>query len=200
MTARKNIKLGEIADILNGIPDSRQPEAVGNAGAIIYKYIQPNHLGIFNDIQSVSEIKRQTPVGDSYLIQKNDILLKRLNPDIAMLINEDIVDTTFSSNLFVVRVFKEYYPAYIACLLENQGRAWLNSNIVGSVAAIKSISAKSLASLDIPAMQYEKQKAVGELWLLNKKRKMLLSRLITEDQRLIAALINRITVRAKEEE
>ncbi|MEW6536950.1 MAG: hypothetical protein AB1454_15170, partial [Candidatus Auribacterota bacterium] len=171
MTALKNVKLGEIAGILNGLPDTK---LVNNADAITYNFIQPNHLGIFNDIQSTSEIKRQTPVDDNYFIRKNDILLKRLNPDIATLVSEDISNTTFSSNLFVIRVFKDYYPAYIACLLENRGAAWLNSNIVGSVAAIKSISVKTLAALDIPAIEYEKQKAIGRIWMLHKKRKKLL--------------------------
>jgi hypothetical protein len=198
VTALKNVELGQIADILNGLPDSRQHELVNNASAITYNFIQPNHLGIFNNIQSTSEIKRQTPVDDSYLIRKNDILLKRLNPDTATLISEDISNTTFSSNLFVIRVFKDYFPAYIACLLENQGMVWLNSNIVGSVAAIKSISIKALAVLAIPAIEHEKQIAIGQMWLLYKKRKQLLSNLIAEDQRLMAAIINNITASAKE--
>ncbi len=194
MTASKNVKLGEIANILNGVPDSKL-ELVNNASEITYNFIQPNHLGAFNDIQGTSEIKRQIPVDDRYFIRKNDILLKRLNPDTATLISEDISNTTFSSNLFVIRVFKDYFPAYIACLLENQGMAWLNSNIVGSVAAIKSISTKALAVLDIPAIEYEKQKAIGQMWLLYKKRKQLLGDLISEDQRLMAAVINSISKR-----
>lgn len=198
MAASKNVKLGEIADILNGLPDSRQHELANNAGAITYNFIQPNHLGIFNDIQSTSEIKRQVPVDDSYFIRKNDILLKRLNPDTATLICEDISNTTFSSNLFVIRVFKDYHPAYIACLLENLGMARLNGNITGSVAAVKSISAKMLAALDIPAVEYEKQKVLGQMWLLHKRRKKLLSDLIAEEQMLVAAAINHITASAKE--
>gem|GEM_PF-729792 len=199
MAASKNAKLGEIADILNGLPDSRQHELVNNAGAITYNFIQPNHLGIFNDIQSASEIKRQTPVDDSYFIRKNDILLKRLNPDTATLISDDMPNTTFSSNLFVIRVFKDYHPAYIACLLENQGIARLNGNITGSVAAIKSLSAKALATLDIPAVEYEKQKILGQMWLLHKRRKKLLDDLIAEEQRFVAAVTNNITASARED-
>lgn len=199
ITALKNVKLGEIAGILNGIPDSKQTWPANNSGALIYKYIQPNHLGIFNDIQYVTEIRRQNPLDNSCLIHKNDILFKRLNPDIATLVDEDMLNTTFSSNLIVIRVFKEYYPSYIACLLENQGKVWLNSNITGSVAAIKSISAKSLAELDIPVVQYEKQKAIGELWLLYKKRKMLINNLIAEDQRLMAAALRSVTAGARED-
>ena len=199
VTESKNVKLGEIANILNGIPDSKQLDLVNNASAITYSFIQPNHLGIFNDIQNTLKIKRQTPVDDSYFIRKNDILLKRLNPDTATLISDDISNTTFSSNLFVIRVFKDYFPAYIACLLESHGIVWLNSNIVGSLAAIKSISTKALAALDIPAIEYEKQKTIGQMWLLYKKRKQLLGDLIAEDQRLMAAIINSITAGAKEE-
>lgn len=197
-TLRK-VKLEKIANILNGVPDARLSGKANTTGVITYNFIQPNHLGIFNDIHSTSEIKRYTSVDDSYFVRKNDILLKRLNPDIATLIIEDMSNTVFSSNLFVIRVFKDYYPAYIACLLENQGMIWLNSNIVGSVAAIKSISAKSLAALDIPAIDYDQQKAIGQMWLLYKKRKKLLENMIEEDQRLMAAVINSITASAKEE-
>lgn len=199
MIARKKVKLGEIAEILNGIPDSRQLAPLNTRCAITYNFIQPNHLGIFNNIQTTFEIKRQTPVDESYLIRRNDILLKRLNPDTTTLIDEDISNTTFSSNLFVVRVLKDYFPAYIACLLENQGMAWLNGNIVGSVAAIKSVPTKALTDLDIPVIDYEKQKAIGRMWLLHKKRKQLLYYLMAADQRLMTSVINNITAGAKGE-
>lgn len=200
VTVSKIAKLGEIANILNGIPDSRRHELVNNATVITYNFIQPNHLGLFNDIQSNSKIQRQTPVEDSYIIRKNDILLKRLNPDTVTLISEEMPNTTFSSNLFVIRVFKDYFPAYIACLLETQGIALLNSNIVGSVTAIKSISAKALAALQVPVIEFRKQKVIGQMWLLYKKRKTLLSNLILEDQRLMTAIINNITAGTKEDE
>ncbi|OPY55822.1 MAG: hypothetical protein A4E55_02410 [Pelotomaculum sp. PtaU1.Bin035] len=199
MTARKNVKLGEIAIILNGLPDAKQHELVYKASLITYNFIQPNHLGFFNDMHITAEIKRQTPVDDSYFIRENDILLKRLNPDIATLISKDMPDTTFSSNLFVIRLFEEYHPAYIACLLENQGMAWLNSNITGAVAAIKSISTKALKALDIPAIEYGKQKAIGRMWLLHKKRIQLLNSLAVEDQRLMAAVIKSVTANTGEE-
>ncbi len=198
MKALKNVKLGKIADILNGLPDAGQHEPVYKASFLTYNFIQPNHLGIFNDIHSASEIKRRTPVGDGYLVRKNDIILKRLNPDAATLVREDVPDTTFSSNLIVIRVFKEYFPAYIACLLENQGIAWLNGNIVGSLAAVKSISVKALAALDIPAVAYAKQMALGQMWLLHKKRNRLLSDLLAEDQRLMAAVIKSVTADTRE--
>lgn len=200
MAQLKNVKLGDIADILNGLPDTRQFELAEKAGATTYGFIQPNHLGVFNDIQDALEIKRQTPVYDSYLIRRNDILLKRLNPDMATLINEDVSNTTFSSNLFVIRVINDYYPAYIACMLENQGISWLNSNIVGSLAAIKSISIKALAALKVPAVEQEKQQAIGQLWLLHKKRKKLLNDFITEDRRLMSVLTRSIVISAEEEE
>lgn len=200
MAELKNVKLGAIADILNGLPDNKQLELANNTCGITYNFIQPNHLGIFNDILSTSEIKRQTPVDDGYLVRKSDILLKRLNPDVATLISEGLPNTVFSSNLFVIRVFKDYCPAYIACLLENQGMAWASGNIVGSFAAIKSVSIKALAALDIPALEYEKQKAIGQMWLLHKTRQKLLVDLMAEDQRLMSTVTNSITTSAEEEE
>jgi hypothetical protein len=201
VTIIKNVKLGEIAHVLNGLPDTKQIGLINNnAKAITYKFLQPNNLGVFNDILNTSEIKKQTPVDDCYIVKINDIIIKRLNPDFATLITDDILNATFSSNLFVIRVFENHYPAYIACLLETQGMAWLNSNIVGSVAAIKSISTKSLAALNIPSIEYEKQEIIGQMWLLYKKRKKLLGDLMAEDQRLMAAVTRDITASTKEEE
>jgi hypothetical protein len=194
----KSVKLGQISAILNGVPDAKQFE-IENESTITYRFIQPNHLDACNDIPKAARIKRSTPIDDNYLLKKYDILFKRLNPDIATLINEDMANTTFSSNLFAIRVSKDYCPAYIACFLETQGIAWLNSNIVGSVAAIRSISAQAIAALDIPVVELDKQNAIGQVWLLSKKRKKLLNELMIEEQRLITALFHKITASAKEE-
>lgn len=185
---------------MNGLPDIRQAAFANSIGAVNYSFLQPNHLGIFNDIEDSLEITRPTPVEDSYLIRKNDILLKRLNPDMATLVIDDLPNTTFSSNLFVIRVYKDYCPAYLACILENQGLSWLNSNIVGSLSAVKSISIKALATLKIPDIGQKKQKTIGQLWLLHKKRKKLLNDFIIEDGRLMSALIRRVATSAEEEE
>jgi len=199
MAAHKIVKLGKIADILNGIPDAKQPVSENDANAITYSLIQPNHLGAFNNIQGASVIKRQSPVGENSLVRNDDILLKRLNPDNVTLINQVLSNTTFSSNLFIVRVHKDIYPAYIACFLENQGMVWSNSNLVGSIITVRSISIKALAELDIPVIKYRKQKAIGQMWLLHKKRQKLLEDLKAEDRQLVAAAINSITSGAKEE-
>jgi len=199
MAEDKRIKLGEIAVILNGIPDQKQDLIKNDANTVTHSLIQPNHLGAFNNIEGVSKIRRQNPVGENYLIHNGDILLKRLNPDNVTLVHITLLNTTFSSNLFVVRIKKDYYPAYIACLLEKQGMAWLNSNIVGSITAVRSISIKSLAELKIPQIDLEKQKVIGNMWLLHKTRQKLLNDLKTEDQRLMTAVMNSITSVAEEE-
>lgn len=200
MAKINSIKLGTIADILIGLPDNRQLELAGAKKTITYNLVQPNHLGVFNNIQYTLEIKRQTPIDAEYLIRKDDILLKRLNPDTATLIPEDLPGTAFSSNLFVVRLFRDYRPAYIACLLENQGISWLSGNIVGSLAAIKSVSIKALAALAIPALDWKRQEAIGRMWLLHKRRQKLLSDLMAEDRRLMSAVTRSITTSAEEED
>jgi hypothetical protein len=200
MAGYKRTKLGEIALILNGIPDHRQDLSEHKTNMITHYMLQPNHLGAFNNIQGISTITRQTPVDEAYLIHNHDILLKRLNPDNIVLMNNQLQNTTFSSNLFVVRIKNDFYPAYIACLLEKQGMTWLNSNIVGSVAAVRSISIKALAELEIPDINSKKQRSIGDMWLLVKRRQQLLTNLMTEDEKLITAVISSITSTSKEEE
>ncbi len=198
MALLNKVKLGDIADVLNGVSDTRQSVLQYNKGTTTYSIIQPNNLGDFNEIQGLTKIARQAVIDESYFIRKNDILLKRLNPDTATLITIEMPYTTFSSNLFIIRALKGYYPAYIACLLENGGLAWLNSNIIGSVSAIKTISIKALKALEIPIIEYKKQKIIGQMWLLYKKKKQLLNQLIIEDRRLMAAVMNSVVSNDKE--
>jgi len=192
MTSGKHFKLGELADIINGIPDVK-PAVDTESPSITYNLIQPNHLGPYNNIQGYSELKRSNSVNDGYLLRVDDILLKRLNPDNTVIIDAAPANTTFSSNLFVIRVRDNYYAPYIAAFLENL--TWLNSNLVGSFSAIRSTSLKALAELDIPDIDYEKQQAVGHLWLLHKKRQRLLEDFKTQDQQLFTAVMNSITPR-----
>lgn len=197
MATSKHVKLGKIAEIINGIPDAKQTIIESEENYITYNFIQPNHLGLYNNIQGFSEIKKQNLIADDYFLRIDDILLKRLNPDNSVVIDQTLSNTVFSSNLFVIRVQDNYNPAYIASVLENS--SWENSNLVGSASTIRSISLKTLAELDIPDVDYEKQKAIGQIWLLHKKRQKLLDDFKAEDQRLITAVISSITSSTKEE-
>jgi len=199
MTTHKNTKLTQIADIIIGIPDSKQGSSSGE-NVVNYNLIQPNHLGKFNQTLGSSTIIKLNPISDSYLVRSNDILIKRLNPDYVVLIDEARPKTTISSNLFIIRVHEKYSPAYIACLLENLDSANVFGNVVGSVAPIRSISQKALAQLTIPHIPYEKQKSVGQLWLLHKRRQKLYEDLQTEDYRLMTAIAKSVTSVIKEEE
>lgn len=194
MKVSKKVKLGEIAEIINGVANYPQHERDSMESPITYNYIQPKHLGSSNDIIATSEITKPRPVSSNYLIRENDILLKRLNSDVVALIKNEIPNTIFSNNLFVIRVSQDYFPAYIACFLEISGLVWLNVNVIGSVSAVKSISAKALALLDIPAIEYEKQEIIGNLWLLCKKRKQLLGNLMAADEHLMVTVINRVAL------
>jgi len=197
MATSKHVKLGKIAEIINGIPDAKQTSIDSEENSVTYNFIQPNHLGLYNNIQGFSEIKRQNTIADDYLLRIDDILLKRLNPDNSVVIDQTLSNTVFSSNLFVIRIQDNYNPAYIASVLENS--SWENSNLVGSASTIRSISLKTLAELDIPNIDYEKQKAIGQIWLLHKKRQRLLDDFKAEDHRLIATIISSIISGTKEE-
>jgi hypothetical protein len=59
---------------------------------------------------------------------------------------------------------------------------------------------QSLTALDIPAIEYAQQMALGRMWLLHKQRKRLLSDLMAEDQRLMAAVIKSVTADTREEQ
>ena len=58
--------------------------------------------------------------------------------------------------------------------------------------AIKAISAKKLMGITIPLLEISRQRALGNYWLLSKKRKQLLARYIYENDRLLAVMADKL--------
>ena len=179
--------LSEVADIIVGIPEEKPQNGQ------IYEYycIQPSHLQEFNQMNVVDMIYRSTVLSNSAFVKLNDILLKRLNPSNIYLLTRECPNTFISANMMIVRANDNIDAKYLASILENQGLPSLQHNTTRGT-AIQTISKTELQNVKIPILPLEKQKNVGEIWLLGKEKQKLLKKLADEETKHIKALIDQL--------
>lgn len=99
---------------------------------------------------------------DELLIQKDDIVVKRISP---MFVNyiDYIPDEMYAgNNLIVITSKQEVYSKYLAMVLNEKIETLSESSSVGAV--MKSVSRQHLEDVIIPLLPYEKQILVGDLW------------------------------------
>ena len=99
---------------------------------------------------------------DELLIQKDDIVVKRISP---MFVNyiDYIPDEMYAgNNLIVITSKQEVYSKYLAMVLNDKIETLSESSSVGAV--MKSVSRQHLEDVIIPLLPYEKQILVGDLW------------------------------------
>ncbi len=189
-------KLSDIANIIAGVhEDKYAPEN----NSIEYCYIQPNHLLEDGSIQSATTILKKEKIQPNQLVRNGDVLIKRLNHNMALVVSNITKPTIVSINLFIIRPNKEVVPEYLACLLERAGVLSQIEHISGTSASIKAISAKKLADVRIPIIPIEKQKALGQIWYLTKQKKKLLQNYMQESENFLSAIVDKL-ITAKQEE
>ncbi len=181
-------QLCEVADIISGTVEDK----AAASGQYRYRYLQPNSFDENGDTGEFSIIYRDVPIPDSQLLAINDIIIKRLNPKYPFVVASLLEPTLISQNLFIIRPKARIYAPYLACLFEQVGVLSQIEHLIGSMVAIKAISAKKLMGITIPLLEISRQKALGNYWLLSKKRKQLLARYIYENDRLLAVTTDKL--------
>jgi len=179
-------QLDEVARIITGVAEDR-----GVTSGIKYYYIQPNSYDDLGDAKRLSQIIRKEPVRAEQIVCAGDVLIKRLNPNFPYLVQSPPKQAVVSTNLFIIRPIATIYPAYLAFLFEQPGIMEQIEHLCGASAVIKAISAKKLMGISIQIIPSEKQKLLGDLWLLKKRRKKLLNEYMVENERLMIATAGR---------
>ena len=180
-------KLGTVAEILAGVT------GLGEGGAYAYRVIQPNSFSDTGELDELETQSRKDAAGPQLLLRSGDILVKRLNPSFVYVVSDSEVGTVASQNLLVVRPGEGVDPQYLACLLEQKEVIGQVEHVSGTSAAIKAISQKKLAEIQIPIIPLAEQRKLGEVWRLARKRKALLREYITENDKLVSMLASKIT-------
>lgn len=158
----------------------------------MYSCFQPNSFNELGEISPLQMIRRKEPVKDEELMRAGDILVKRLNHNFPFLVQEDMPETVVSTNLFIVRAKLGIYSPYLAFLLGQDGALMQIQHLSGSASGIRAISAKKLAEVTVPIVPKEKQRLLGDLWLLTRRRKKLLNEYANESTRLLSAVADQI--------
>jgi restriction endonuclease S subunit len=181
-----------IADIIAGV------SGLSGSGEIAYDVVQPNHFADTDSIDPPDKQYRNEAVNKKQFLAAGDILVKRLNPSFVYVIENDNRPMIASQNLFVVRPGPNVDPYYLAFLLEQKDIICQAEHVTGSSAAIKAITIKKLGELTVPLVSMDKQKKIGCIWKLARKRKRLLEEYIRESDRLGSMIMTRINAGGKE--
>jgi len=167
------MQLQEVAKIIFSFPE----KAIG-VPPYAARWITAGSLTPDNRIEGLKDDAAILPC-DDLLINYQDIIIKRINPQYVNYIALNETKVYASSNLIIVRVNKKCVPQYIAYLLE-KGINKLRQEISGAV--MPSVSRKSITEFDIgQPPPHKKQLAIGELWRLQKEKIKLTAELNTKE-------------------
>ena len=110
--------------------------------------------------------------------EKNDILIKRNNPTYVNIFYDDR-ETYLGNNLVIVRT-KQIDVKYLAFIIE-QKLAKLNA-LTNNSTLSKALNREMLEQIEVAEIDKFKQKIIGEIWLLNKKKNQLIENLIAKEK------------------
>lgn len=184
----KETQLCEVAEIISGTAEDKAMAS----GQYKYRYLQPNSFDENGDTGEFSIIYKDIPVPDSQLLALNDIIIKRLNPKYPFVVSSLPEPTLISQNLFIIRPKAKIYAAYLAFLFEQANVLSQIEHLIGSMVAIKAISAKKLMNITMPLLAMDKQVIIGNYWILSKKRKQLLAQYMHENDRILAVAADKL--------
>ncbi len=169
----KNKKLNEIAEITfcTVTPSRSKPSNVS------VKWLMSANFYADNIIEKSITVNNVAP-DENWLLQKDDIVIKRITPAFVNYI-DSIEDGIYcGNNLIIVKPSNDVDAKYLAMMLNEQIGNLSEESSVGAV--MKSISKSDLENISIPFLDMDKQKAIGMLWYKGielKKKKVRLAEL-----------------------
>lgn len=131
-------------------------------------------------------------LSSEYLTHNDDILIRMSKPYTAVLIDESTSNYLFSSNFTVIRCKKDLIdPKYLCWLLNSKGILDdIQKNNAGNM--LGAIRSQYYAELEIEPIPLDKQKVLGNLYILGRRENELLIRLAYEYRKLNEITINKI--------
>ena len=111
-----------------------------------------------------------------WLLQKDDIVIKRITPTFINYIDTIPENIYCGNNLIIVTVKNNVYPKYVAMILNNKIKYISAESSVGAV--MKSISRPDLELVTVPIIDYQKQVLLGDFWFKSIELKKKKTRLI----------------------
>ena len=176
--------IAECAEIISGLVEQKD----SGATSCLYEAVLPGQITPAGFIPEYGQIQR-VPTSNMPFLNIGDVVIKRLNPDCAVVFEDETVQVLPSANLFVIR--PDTYildPYYLAFVLESSNALNRISQRSGINTAVSAVSANQIKTSVIPLPPLEKQCNLGALWRCAKMRNNLLQELISENNRLLRSI------------
>lgn len=182
------ITIEQCAEVIPGVLE--QKGSVSEC--CIYDAVLPNQLTSTGFLSEYGKVQRTT-IDKASFLQVGDILIKRLNPDCAIVFEDDSIMALPSANLFVIRPDTDILdPYYLAFILESSKAISRISQRFGIGTAVSAVTINQIRSCEIPLPPLDDQRKIGELWKCSKKRNNLLQNLISENKRLLRSISEKL--------
>lgn len=178
------ITIEQCAEVIPGFLDQKASET----DICVYKAILPSQITSDGFVSEYGQIQRGA-IPDMLFLHTGDVIIKRLNPDCAVVFEDESVQALPSANLFVIRPWGERLDSYyLAFIFESSNAFCKLSQRSGIGSAVSAVTVSQIRNYEIPLPSLEQQKKIGELWKCAKKRNRLLLELISENNRLLRSI------------
>ncbi len=188
------MKLSEIATIRTGLVLSRKKAALHNDVKYSYKQITLKSFSNSTTLQTqyFDDFISIEAIGDTYISQIGDIIVRLREPNIAVHIDEESAGFIIPSLMAVVRVNDSNIDnTFLAYYLNSKVvKKKLDRELKGTT--ISMIKTKDLNDLNLTLPSIEVQKKTVNLMELSSKEIDLLSKLIDEKEQLSQAVLDTI--------
>lgn len=182
------VAIGDCASIIAGV----NPLAKGKQKRYAYNAIQPGQLTVDGLVGESATILRDIPCNEEQILKPGDVLLKRLNPDCAVVFEGSSKPMVTSANIFIIRPRQCLDSRYLAFLLEKSKLMQRISQLSGVGTTVAALTASKIAGGIIPLPSLDEQTVLGNLWALSKKQKSLLRAMSLENDRLMCAVCGKL--------
>lgn len=180
--------IAECAEIISGLVEQKD----AGATSCLCKAVLPSQITPTGFIPEYGQIQR-IPTLDMPFLNAGDVMIKRLNPDCAVVFEDESAQALPSANLFVIRPDTDILdPYYLAFVLESSKALSRISQRSGINTAVSAVTINQIKNCVIPLPSLEKQSNLGALWMNAKKRNNLLQDLISENNRLLRSISEKL--------
>lgn len=186
------MKLKEIATVKTGLILSRKMSADYEKSC---KYYQITLKAVDNsgmiDMNNLNCYYACEELSSNYITQKNDVIMKLVEPYTAFCIQEKNAGLVIPSHFVIIRIDKnKVIPEYIAWYLNRENmRKYFRMSCAGTLMQIKPTT---VADADIKLPDIKKQAEVVRIHKSSEEELMLYERLISEKKAYYKMLLNKI--------
>lgn len=180
--------IGQCATIISGV----LPQEKKNVKLLSFRAVLPGQLTAAEMSGEFGTVLRDTPCAPEQYLQPGDVLIKRLNPDCAVVFSQPVDQIVASANLFIIRPKPVLDSHFLAFLLENSKLLKRITQLSGVGTTVAAVTSQKIAECEIPLPSLEEQIKIGQFGVLAKRKMLLLREMIAENDRLQQALCGKL--------